>query len=508
MDAEESQASPDLSGALAECVQKLACLHKDDGPFRDSFNTLAGIIRHGNHCLEECGNIHQQRMESDEVKKTIAGWIRDNIKDNQNAGKDPDKWDVSGELEKAVENSGEFGSDAWSTALYLLHPSQVFQLYRHSMGRINELRQKMNATMLYLPEQIDMLVCGAVAQEPVLLLGPPGSGKTRTAVEFFARLGLSDGGDGTGRKNGFFQYLLTKFTTPEEICGSFNIPAMYEGRMVRGRAGSITAPEIRAAFIDEVFKASSPILHSLLTLLSDRKYHSEGRLLPSDLSIIIMAANDAPYNDHDSAAIYDRMGLRLHFPEIAMESGHERPIKGGGEKTGGPEDYETPFMKVVERAWRREGFQLETSHGNLCGCPGNNAMCDLYDIEEKKEHWGLTKGDGSASINDILLLSRAMCLAPYKRSAANMGADFWAYAPSEEFFTRFSRIVEELYYRPYCRLSARKLKTLYKLARSHALLRNESLKGPEPKDCAVFRHVWESPEMIDEFRKGVDQYLD
>ncbi|MBI5843600.1 MAG: AAA family ATPase [Deltaproteobacteria bacterium] len=498
-----------FSKALEDAVCGLACRQRDDGNFREALNGRAKILRHGDCCVEEWKNIHRERLVSKEVK-ALAGLIKLDVQKNRKV-KSPEDWDLEPLLDEEVRHPAKFNSGTWSTALYLLHPCQVYKLYARSLTRVNDLKESLKQAMRYLEEQIDMLVCGAVAQEPVLFLGPPGSGKTRTAVEFFSRLGLTEESGRDGGGNGFFQYLLTKFTTPEEICGSFNIPAMYEGRMVRGQSGSITAPGVRAAFIDEVFKANSPILHSLLTLLSDRRFHSEGRLAASDLAVIILAANDPPYNDVDSAAIYDRMGVRLHFPEISVEPDPGPSSSPGSEPTTYGKD-NSRFLHVVERAWRREGFQIETSHGNLSFDKDDEENAkfysDLYSLEKKKERWSLVSSESHASINDILLLSRAMCLAPYD-SLPRGGAlhPFQKFAPTDGFMALFEEMVRELYHHPYCRLSGRKLKILYKLARCHAVFRNKGLAGPTEADCAVFKHVWESPEVREDFVRGLSQYL-
>lgn len=496
-----------FSKAMEECVCGLACRQEVDGNFRKALNSLAKTLRQGECLVEERKDVHRARLDSPELK-SLAALIRRDV-DKNGEQRPPEKWDLDTLLQERVNNSKDFRSDEWSTALYLFHPCQVYKLYEEPLRRVNDLKEALKQTMRYLDEQIDMLVCGAVAQEPVLFLGPPGSGKTRTAVEFFSSLGLAEESCAAEGGNGFFQYLLTRFTTPEEICGSFNIPAMYEGRMVRTQSGSITAPGVRAAFIDEVFKANSPILHSLLTLLSDRKFHSEGRLHPADLAVIILAANDPPYNDADSAAIYDRMGLRLHFPEISVEPdpGNPTTTTALSEPHFGADNGK--FLHVVERAWRREGFQIETGHGNLAVPDDGSDVAELYSPARKKVRWGLAASDDPpASINDILLLSRAACLAPFGSNIK--GGDhrhFRDYAPGDGFMRLFEELVRVLYHHPYCRLSGRKLKTLYKLARCHAIFRNNGLAGPTEEDCAVFMHIWESPEVKEDFIKGVSQYL-
>ena len=64
-------------------------------------------------------------------------------------------------------------------------------------------------------EEARLVVLGMVAQEHVLLLGPPGTGKSALG----RRLSQLCGGK-------FFQRLLTRFSTPEEIFGPLSLRAL------------------------------------------------------------------------------------------------------------------------------------------------------------------------------------------------------------------------------------------------------------------------------------------
>ena len=136
------------------------------------------------------------------------------------------------------------------------------QLARIS-GELETARQKIDRFRLSLgrhlvekQDLIDLLIIGAIAQEPVLLVGPPGTAKSDLVLKLVEGLGL--GGDD------YFEYMLTRFTEPSEILGPLDLAGMKDGRYVRRTEGKL--PTARVAFLDEIFKSSSAILNVLLTL--------------------------------------------------------------------------------------------------------------------------------------------------------------------------------------------------------------------------------------------------
>ena len=104
-----------------------------------------------------------------------------------------------------------------------------------------------------------------IAGENIVLVGPPGTGKSMIARRMSQALAPSDNHD-------YFEYLLTKFSTPEEIFGPLSISELKQDRFVRNTDGYL--PTSNVVFLDEIFKASSSILNALLTVLNERKYHN------------------------------------------------------------------------------------------------------------------------------------------------------------------------------------------------------------------------------------------
>ena len=146
-------------------------------------------------------------------------------------------------------------------------------------------------------EVIRLLLIAMVAGEHAVLIGPPGTAKS-ALVRTFARMIDSQ----------YFEYLLTRFTEPNELFGPVDIPAFREGRYERRIEGML--PDCEVVFLDEVFKSNSAILNALLTLLNERRFTSGGRVMPCPLLSCFGASNEVP-TDETLTAIFDRFLLRI-----------------------------------------------------------------------------------------------------------------------------------------------------------------------------------------------------
>lgn len=144
---------------------------------------------------------------------------------------------------------------------------------------------------------IDGALCATLASQHVLLLGPPGTAKSALIRALAQSLG------GT-----YFERLLTRFSTPEELFGPISLKALEQDQFTRVTAG--TLPEAHFAFIDEVFKANSSILNSLLTLMNERLFHNGGAPLHCPLVSLFGASNEMP-EGHELDAVFDRFALRF-----------------------------------------------------------------------------------------------------------------------------------------------------------------------------------------------------
>lgn len=151
-----------------------------------------------------------------------------------------------------------------------------------------------------------LVVLGMAAGEHVLFLGPPGTGKSAIG----RRLSKICGGL-------FFQRLLTRFTTPEEIFGPLSLRALENDEYKRCTDGFF--PKATVAFLDEIFKANSAILNTLLTILNERQFdNGVGRREDCPIRCVIAASNELPESD-ELDALYDRFLLRKEVLPVSDE---------------------------------------------------------------------------------------------------------------------------------------------------------------------------------------------
>ncbi len=172
--------------------------------------------------------------------------------------------------------------------------------------KINRFRKSLGRFFVCKQELIDLMTVAAVAQEPLLLVGPPGTAKSDLVLKFKDALGLAD--------EDYFEYMLTRFTEPSEILGPIDISLLREGRYVRREQGKL--PTARLAFLDEIFKSNSAILNILLTIINEKKFYQDGLPQPVRLRVLFAATNEVP-EQGELAALKDRFVLKAESRSVA-----------------------------------------------------------------------------------------------------------------------------------------------------------------------------------------------
>lgn len=146
--------------------------------------------------------------------------------------------------------------------------------------------------------------------ENMILVGPPGTAKSEISRRL--REILADSGSET-----YFEYLFTKFTTPEEIFGPLSIKQLQNDKFERNTEGYM--PSSRIVFLDEIFKANSSILNTLLTILNERVFHNGLKREKTPLISLIGASNELPFENDELTALYDRFLIRAVVGYVSDE---------------------------------------------------------------------------------------------------------------------------------------------------------------------------------------------
>jgi MoxR-like ATPase len=200
--------------------------------------------------------------------------------------------------------------------------------------KVREVGRALDDRYLDKAEIVRLLLVTLVAGEHMLIVGPPGTAKS-ALVRHLARLVDAR----------YFEYLLTRFSEPNEIFGPVDIKAFREGTFVR-RVDAML-PDAEIVFLDEVFKSNSAILTSLLSILNERRFFTGSTTLRVPLCSLYGATNEVP-NDDALSAIFDRFLVRalsdnldsFHFHGL-VERGlraETDALRASVEKTGAEPD--------------------------------------------------------------------------------------------------------------------------------------------------------------------------
>src|SRR5690348_7865795 len=168
-----------------------------------------------------------------------------------------------------------------------------------------DVLQPLKETFVGKDEVIDLLGVCLTAGEHLFLLGPPGTAKSALVQELAKRI--------DGR---VFDYLLTRFTEPNELFGPFDIRRLREGELVTNTEGML--PEATLVFLDELLNANSAILNSLLVALNERVFRRGRESRPLSALAFVSASNHLPEDDA-LKALFDRFLLRVHCDNVADE---------------------------------------------------------------------------------------------------------------------------------------------------------------------------------------------
>ena len=186
------------------------------------------------------------------------------------------------------------------------------------MNKIDKLRAVLDFlknSFVGKDEVIDLLGISLIARENAFLLGPPGTAKSAIIRQLSSCI--------ENGKN--FEYLLTRFTEPNEIFGPFDIRRLKEGELITNTEGMM--PEASMVFLDEIFNANSAILNSLLMALNEKIFRrgKETKKLPA---LMFVGASNVLPEDESLNALLDRFLIRIQCDYVDTDRLEEVLIAG------------------------------------------------------------------------------------------------------------------------------------------------------------------------------------
>jgi MoxR-like ATPase len=313
--------------------------------------------------------------------------------------------------------------------------------------RINRFRESLYAYFVEKREIIDLMIVAAVSQEPLLLVGPPGTAKSDLVLKFKDALNIPE--------EDYFEYMLTRFTEPSEIIGAIDVKELRDGRYIRLKQGKL--PTARMAFLDEIFKSNSAILNILLTIINEKKFYQDGKPEAVPLRILFAATNEIP-EQGELAALKDRFVLKVM----------SRPVQ------------DTHFQELVDAGLQSEAYK------NLNQRPWQK---------------------GLACLDDFLKANRYMTYLFARRSGDGRGNeqnDRNLFFP-DDVFREFQRLVKTLVREDRVFISDRKLVKLYKLFRVRSWLFSGGTVTRD--DLKLLAYLGESIQEIDLLSQKVPALL-
>lgn len=170
----------------------------------------------------------------------------------------------------------------------------------------HEVIEPLKSRFVGRDEVIDLIALAVVAGEHLFLYGPPGTAKSALIRQFASAV--------RGR---YFEYLLTRFSEPNELFGPIDLAKLREGRVATVTEEML--PEAEFAFLDELFNANSAILNNLLNVLQERVYRRGAETHALPLLSLFSASNHLPEDDA-LKALFDRFLLRCHVDQLPREA--------------------------------------------------------------------------------------------------------------------------------------------------------------------------------------------
>lgn len=219
--------------------------------------------------------------------------------------------------------------------------------------RITDLLQQLTNGIHERDQIMAVSLLGAIAGHNTFLFGPPGTAKSLISRRLSCAF----------ENPQYFEYLMNRFSTPEEVFGPVSIKALKEDRYIRKIEGYL--PTADFAFLDEIWKSSPAILNNLLTIINEHIFKNGDERFNVPLKALIAASNEIPPENQGLEALYDRFVIRLLVPPIEQEENFNRLLdsKPSSDKPEIGENLRINYHELAK--WREQLHKVKLSTDTL-----------------------------------------------------------------------------------------------------------------------------------------------
>ncbi|WP_154650166.1 AAA family ATPase [Segatella paludivivens] len=215
--------------------------------------------------------------------------------------------------------------------------------------RMQSLINEMNKNIYEKDSEISLSLLAAIAGESIILLGPPGVAKSMVARRLKSAF----------RNARSFEYLMSRFSTPDEIFGPVSI-SQLKNNDIYERSTDGYLPSCDVVFLDEIWKAGPAIQNSLLTVINEKLFRNGRNEIKLPLKLLVAASNELPARGEGLEALWDRFIIRIESCAIREEANFTLMMMGGDDN----EDFADNEIKISNdeyAQWSKDIEQVDIS---------------------------------------------------------------------------------------------------------------------------------------------------
>jgi len=333
------------------------------------------------------------------------------------------------------------------------------------LERFKQLLGEMNRGIYEKETEISLSLLAALAGESIILLGPPGVAKSMVARQLKTAF----------RDAQSFEYLMSRFSTPDEIFGPVSIQKLKTSDTYE-RAVEGYLPTADVVFLDEIWKAGPAIQNTLLTVINEKLFRNGNREMHLPLKLLVAASNELPAKGEGLEALWDRFVIRIESRPIKLEKNFRAMLLEAPTDFLGPTD-----------------FTDSTDSTDSSGSMGKSGFTDSTDFS------------GSTDFSDLKITAEEY--AEWAEKICKIGV-------KEEVLDAISAIrkslravnVDEAAERRNIYVSDRRWKNIVRLLRTSAFMQDRE----EVDICdllPIYHCLWQEPEERDAIRSIVIRAL-